>query len=158
MPLNAYYFFTCTFPERLLYHIKIGRKKLLLVRRSRKQKWKKTAIMAESYTTSSRKCLFQTFTAVSGCSSLRKAAQTPMLTGKLFSEEGCTDTNAYWKASVLRKAAQTPMLTGKLFSEGCTDTNAYWNAPVLRKAAPTLMTLNPFTPEKGVAPGWIFLF
>ena len=76
---------------------------------------------------------------------LRKAGQTPMLTGSsdtnayqdLFSrgrldrhqcsvkllcaEEGWADTNAYWEAPLLRKARQTPMLTRKLLCWGRLD-------------------------------------
>ena len=49
-----------------------------------------------------------------------------MLTGSSSAEEGCTDTNAYWKTLLMRKAAQTPMLTGSSsVEEGCTDTNTY---------------------------------
>ena len=87
---------------------------------------------------------------------LRKAGQTPMLTGSSSPEEGWTDTNAYWEAPLLRKAGQTPMLTRKLLcwgrldrhqcsakllcaEEGWADTNAYWEAPLLRKTGQTPM-------------------
>ena len=122
---------------------------------------------------------------------LRKAAQTPMLTGshseslhswewrhswrKLSAEEGCTDTNAYWKslwipsllrmealleeALLLRKAAQIPMLTGS-HSESLHswEWRHSWRklfcwGRLHRYQCLLEVTLNPFTLENGGTPG-----
>ena len=72
---------------------------------------------------------------------LRRLHRHQCLLGSSSAEEGCTDTNAYWKlfswgrlhrhqclleALQLRKAAQTPMLTGSSSAEKAADTIAYW--------------------------------
>ena len=76
-----------------------------------------------------------TDTNVAGSSLLKKAGQTPMLTGSSFAEESWTDTNSYWVALLLSKAGQTPTLTSSSsVEEGWIYTNAYWEAPLLRKA------------------------
>ena len=108
-------------------------------------------------------CLLGSSSAEEGCTDtnayweallLIKAAQTPMLTGKLFCwgrlDWQCLQCLLGSSSAEGWKAAQTPMLTGKLFcwgrlhryqcllrkaaqtpmlaEEGWTDTNAYWEA------------------------------
>ena len=87
---------------------------------------------------------------------LRKAGQTPMLTGKLFcrgrldgnqcllggssAEEGRTDTNAYWEALLRGRQDRHQCLLGSSSAEeGWMDTNVYWEAPLLKKAGETPM-------------------
>ena len=122
--------------------------------------------MADSFPTASRSLSSRPLLQFLEAYLLRKAAQTPMLTGSSLLEEGCTDTNAYWKLLCLRKAAQTAMLTGSssawgrlhrqqcllealLLEEGCTDTNAYWKLFCLRKAAQTPMLTGSSLLEEG---------
>ena len=114
-------------PSRLLYHKKKALQTLLPVGRSREKNEGNQQWLTHTQ--------------------LRQEASHPglPLVASSSTEEGCTDTNAYWGRlhryqCLLGKAAQTPMLTG----EGCTDTNAYWgrlyrHQCLLGKAAQTPM-------------------